>query len=68
MFHTDNKTYKSRSTLRQIIDELSDTTFIQVHRAFIVNKNKIEKFNQKSVWIKNVEIPVSKNHLTNFNE
>lgn len=49
MFHTDNKTYKSRSTLRQIIDELSDTTFIQVHRAFIVNKNKIEKFNQKSV-------------------
>lgn len=68
MFHTDNKTYKSRSTLRQIIDELSDTTFIQVHRAFIVNKNRIEKFNQKSVWINNVEIPVSKNHLTNFNK
>lgn len=65
LFHTDVKAYKSRSTIRQVLDILSENTFIQVHRAYVVNKTKIDKFNQKSMVIKNIEIPVSKNY---FNE
>ncbi len=61
LFHTDKKIYKSRSTISQIIDSLSTSSFLQVHRAFIVNKNKIEKFNLKSVVVRNVHIPISKN-------
>ncbi|SMC62839.1 LytR/AlgR family response regulator transcription factor [Moheibacter sediminis] len=63
VFHTDKKTYKSRSTIKHILEELSDSTFIQVHRAYVVNKTKIEKFNLKSLIIKNTEIPISRNYL-----
>ncbi|MCD8538793.1 MAG: response regulator transcription factor [Leadbetterella sp.] len=62
LFHTDKQIYKSRSTLRQVLEKLSESTFVQVHRAYVVHKAKIEKFNQKAVIIKNTEIPVSKNY------
>lgn len=63
LFHTDKKVYKSRSTIKQVLEELSANTFIQVHRAYIVNKTKIEKFNLQSLIIKAMEIPVSKNYI-----
>src|SRR5690606_28544105 len=63
IFHTDKKVYKSRSTIKQVLEELSANTFIQVHRAYIVNKTKIEKFNLQSLIIKEREIPVSKNYI-----
>lgn len=62
LIHTDKKLYKSRSTIKQILEVLSYSSFVQVHRAYVVNKNKIEKFNLKSVVVKNIEIPVSKNY------
>lgn len=61
LFHTDNKVYKCRSTISQIMELLSPSTFLQVHRAFIVNKNKVEKSNAKSMVVRNVQIPISKN-------
>ena len=67
LFHTDCKIYKTRSTIKNIMEILSESTFIQTHRAYVVNKTKIEKFNIKSLVIKNVTIPVSKSYLSNFN-
>lgn len=63
LFYTNDKLYKSRSTIKQVIDELSDSIFIQVHRAYVVNKTKIEKFRGSSVIVSGKEIPVSKSHL-----
>lgn len=63
LFHTNKKTYKSRSTISQIIESLPTTKFLQVHRAFVVNKDKIEKYNSKSVVVNGVEIPISKNYF-----
>lgn len=65
LFYTDTKTYKLRSTIKQILTELSSDQFIQVHRAYIINKLKIEKYNRKSLYIKNVEIPISKKYYSN---
>jgi DNA-binding LytR/AlgR family response regulator len=62
LFYTDKKTYKSRSTIKQVLETLPESIFVQVHRAYVVNKNKIEKFNLKSLIIKNTEIPISKNY------
>ena len=62
LFHTDEKAYKSRSTISQVLENLSESSFIRVHRAYVVNRAKIEKFNQTSLMIKNTEIPVSKNY------
>ncbi len=60
LFYTDKKIYKSRSTISQILDLLPKTKFIQTHRAFVVNKNKIQKYSSKSVIVGNTEIPLSK--------
>ena len=63
LFYTDEKVYKIRSTIKNILSELSESDFIQTHRAYIVNKNKIEKFSSKSLIIRNTSIPVSENFL-----
>lgn len=47
LFHTDCKVYKLRSTIKQILELLPIKNFIQVHRAYIINKSKLEKFNPK---------------------
>lgn len=67
LFHTDNKIYKTRSTIKKIMETLNNSVFIQVHRAYVVNKVKIQKFNSKSLVVKDAVIPVSKNYLNNFN-
>ncbi|HAK79497.1 MAG TPA: DNA-binding response regulator [Runella sp.] len=63
LFYTNEKTYKSRATISQILELLPPSKFIQIHRAFIVNKDKIEKYNAKNVVIKNTTIPLSKKDL-----
>lgn len=63
LFHTDGKTYRSRSTIKHIMETLPASTFIQTHRAFVVNKNKIEKYSAKSLIIKEAVIPVSKTYF-----
>lgn len=69
LFHTDKKMYKCRSTISQILQVLPTTKFIQVHRAFVVNKDKIQKYSSKSVIVNNVEIPLSKkDFLSDFSE
>lgn len=68
LFHTDEKTYKIRYTIKKMLEELSDSLFVQIHRAYIVNKSKIKKFNSKSVMIGETAIPVSDNYFENLNE
>lgn len=65
-FHTGKKVYKSRSTLKQVLESLPGSTFIQVHRAYVINKDKMEKFNSKNVVVKGTSIPVSKSYLNNL--
>lgn len=62
LFHTDGKTYRTRSTIKSIVDKLTASDFIQTHRAYIVNKKKIEKFSNKYVIIGNSYIPLSDNY------
>ncbi len=62
LFHTDHKTYKLRSTIKQVLEKLPAHLFVQIHRAYVVNSAKIEKFKIATVVIKSREIPVSKNY------
>lgn len=68
LFYTNDKAYKMRSTIKNIISELSNSLFIQTHRAYIVNKTKIEKFNNKSLMIGDTTIPISENYLENIKQ
>ena len=58
LFYTDEKIYKCRSSIKNILNELSNSNFVQTHRAYIVNMNNIEKYSNKNDMIKNNIIPV----------
>lgn len=68
LFHTSQKTYKTRSTIKQILEVLPEAQFIQTHRAFIVNKAKIDKFNIRSLVVNKATIPVSKNYIEDMSK
>ena len=61
LFYAGNKVYKHRSTIKQVLDVLP-SNFAQTHRAYIVNKDKIEKFNAQCVVINGKKLPISKNY------
>jgi DNA-binding LytR/AlgR family response regulator len=60
---SNDKVYKYRSTIKQILEILPQDKFIQTHRAYIVNKDKIDLFRSTGLVIKNRTVPVSKNYL-----
>lgn len=67
LFYTDNKIYKHRFTIKQILEILPESLFIQTHRAFVVNKSKVIKFNMKNIIINEAAIPVSSNYIKDVN-
>ncbi|QGW28039.1 LytR/AlgR family response regulator transcription factor [Phnomibacter ginsenosidimutans] len=63
LFYTHEKVYKTRSTIKKIVEELSPDVFIQTHRAYVVNKTKLTKLSKKHVMVSDKLIPVSENYL-----
>ena len=53
-----DKLVSSRITINDLAELLSKTDFIRCHRAFIVPKNKISKFDRSQIWIGNKIIPI----------
>lgn len=64
----DGMKYKCRSTVKEMLSSLPPGTFLQTHRAFIVNKSKIVKFNSDMVVIGKSTVPVSARYATNLLE
>jgi DNA-binding LytR/AlgR family response regulator len=62
LFYAGKKVYKIRSTIKQILEELPASSFAQTHRAYVVNKVKVEKYNAKCIVVNSKELPISKNH------
>lgn len=65
LLYCKSKTYKIRSTIKQIL-EILPKSFIQIHRAYIINKIFIEKYSQKVIVINNKTIPISRKYLDNL--
>jgi len=63
LLHTADKIFKTRNTIKQIMEQLPQSSFIQTHRAFVVNRKKIDKFTVKTLVVNKTEIPVSKNYI-----
>lgn len=62
LVHTKNKVYRCRSTIGQMLEKLPESSFMQTHRAYIVNKSKVEKFSTTHVVVNGTIIPISKRH------
>ena len=56
---TEHHEYRYRTTIKKVMEVLPTDKFIQVHRAFIVQKKYVSKFNATTLWLGELEIPIS---------
>jgi len=62
-FVLSNQKILSRLTMSETEELLRASSFIRIHRSYIVSKNQISKIEKNSVWIKQTELPVGAAYL-----
>lgn len=63
IFLTGGKEFNVRISLVSLMDYLTEDSFVQSHRNYLINYQKVEVYNPLgSVLIDNKEVPVSKNY------
>lgn len=63
-----DKTYKTHAKLTDIYTQLPQKDFLQVHRSYIVQLQKIDKIDGEVIEINTRTIPVSKAHIKELRE
>ena len=58
---TDDQNHIVLSTMKKFESEVSEFNFLRIHKSFIVNLERIDRFNSKLVEIGNHSIPLSRN-------
>ena len=58
---TDDESHLVLSTMKGFEKELPEGKFIRVHKSYIINLDRVEKFNSKFAEIGNTKIPLSRN-------
>ena len=64
----ENKKHLIRSRITDFLMDLPKDSFIQIHRRYIVNIQKIDLLGNDFIKIKNVEIPITKTFKKDFLE
>lgn len=59
--NTEDETHLVLSTMKSFENELPGDKFLRVHKSFIINIDKVERFNSKFAEIGNTKIPLSRN-------
>lgn len=54
--YTTEKIYTSRSSMKEMEQELESKSFVRIHKGFLVNINQIEVFNNSEITLKNKKI------------
>ncbi len=62
LIKTEGSNYTVHTTLKKIEDKLPKTSFLKIHRSYIINVNKIIDIQDSTVLIGKDLIPVSKNN------
>jgi len=62
-FVLNNQKILSRLTMSEAEELLPLSVFVRIHRSYIVSKKQITKIEKKSVWIKQIELPVGAIYL-----
>ena len=61
-FVTADKKYVTHNTIKNLEEKVNRSTFIKVHRSYIINITKIDDIRENDLFIKGNEIPISKSH------
>jgi DNA-binding LytR/AlgR family response regulator len=61
-FVTASQKYVTYSTLKNLEEKLGKTTFLKVHRSYIVNINKIDDIRGNTIYLQGNQVPIGKGH------
>ena len=59
--NTEDDTHLVLSTMKSFENELPPERFLRVHKSYIINVDKVERFNSKFAEIGKTQIPLSRN-------
>ncbi len=62
----ENKKYALRQSLESLAQELDETQFFRIHRSYLINISKIEKYSSKDVTVGGYDLPLSRSALQGF--
>lgn len=65
---TDESNIIVLSTMKSFEDELPENRFFRIHKSYIINLEKVEKFTSKVVEIEGSQLPLSRNKKANLVE
>lgn len=68
VFYTNDKKIMSHQTLKSTEKLLPPSTFIRVHRSYIVNKEKVTSLKGRELYISDKKIPVSDRYYSKVKE
>ena len=58
---TNTKKITIRESLEKFYDKLDKNQFLRIHRSIVINRNKVSRKTSSSVFVNNVELPISRN-------
>jgi len=61
-FVTLDKKYITHNTIKSLEEKVNKQLFMKVHRSYIINLLKIDDIRENDLFIKGIEIPISKAH------
>ena len=65
---TESESFVILSTMKDFEQELAEYNFLRIHKSYIVNLDKIERYSSRTVEIGNSKIPLSRNQKEHFVE
>lgn len=65
---TNNGSFVILSTMKAFENELPSKKFLRIHKSYIINLKKVERYNSKFVEIENSQIPLSRNKKTSLTQ
>lgn len=60
--YTNTKKISVRESLEKFYEKLDKEQFVRIHRSIVVNKSKITSKSSSSIFIDNIELPISRNY------
>ena len=68
LFFTNRKSLLVRITMKDLISKLPSSTFLRVHRSYIININSIISIRNKKIQTRQIEIPIGQSYLEVTNQ
>ena len=65
---TNNKSFVILSTMKAFENELPKGLFLRIHKSYIVNLKKVERYNSRHVEIEKTKLPLSRTRKTQLSQ